>query len=119
MINTDRIVPVTTVDLISLYGLILQQNNATLAKVSSGTVEGDFNITAASTPLIADEPVKTVNFASGVSSATLYFVPSYDYAGFTINGAAVTPTGDVEADARTLYKAVLGSGAITITKVGF
>ncbi len=121
MINTNRIVPITAVDLISMYGLILMQSsaNATLAKVSSNTVEGDFEITAASTPLIADEPVKTVDFATGVSTATLYFVPAYDYVGFTINGAAVTPSGDVEADGRTLYKAVLGSGAITITKVGF
>ena len=121
MINTDRIVPITAVDLISMYGLILKQAsaNATLAKVSSGTVEGDFEITEAATPLIADEPVKTVDFASGVTAATLYFVPSYDYEGFTLAGVAVTPTGDVEADGRTLYKAVLATGAVTITKVGF
>lgn len=121
MINTDRIVPITAVDLISMYGLILKQAsaNANLAKVSSGTVEGDFEITAAATPLIADEPVKTVDIASAVTAATLYFVPSYDYEGFTLNGVAVTPTGDVEADGRTLYKAVLATGAITITKVGF
>lgn len=121
MINTDRIVPITAVDLISMYGLILKQvsANVTLAAVSSETVEGDFEIKAAATPLIANEPVKTVDFASGVTSATLFFVPAYDYEGFTINGAAVTPTGDVEADGRTLYKAVLATGAITITKVGF
>lgn len=119
MINTDRIVPIQAVDLISMYGLILQQNNETLAKVSSGTVDGQFAITAAETPLIADEPVKTVDFASGVTAATLYFVPAYDYAGFTLNGAVVAPTGDVEADGRTLYKAVLADGAVTITKVGF
>lgn len=119
MINTDRIVPITAIDLISMYGLILQQGNATLAKVSSNTVEGDFEIKSASTPLIADEPVKSVDFATGVTSATLYFVPAYDYAGFTINGAAVTPTGDVNADGRTLYKAVLGTGKVTITQVGF
>lgn len=119
MINTDRIVPITAVDLISMYGLILTQNNATLAKVSSGTVDGQFKITAAATPLIADEPVQTVDFASGVTAATLYFVPAYDYAGFTLADVAVTPTGAVEADGRTLYKAVLADGAVTITKVGF
>ena len=121
MINTNRIVPIVKLDLISMYGLILKQAsaNATLAKVSSGTVDGQFAITAAATPLIADEPVKSVDFASGVSTATLYFVPAHDYVGFSINGAAVTPTGDVEADGCTLYKAVLGSGAITITKAGF
>lgn len=125
MINTNRIVPIEKVDLISMYGLILMQNasaNATLAKVSSETVEGDFEITAASTPLIADEPVKTVDFASGVSSATLYFVPAYSYEGFTVNGAAATIADNdvvVEPDGRSLYKAVLGSGTVTITKVGF
>lgn len=119
MINTNRVVPIVKIDLISMYGLILKQGAATLAKVSSGTVDGQFAITAAATPLIADEPVKSVDFASGVSSATLYFVPAHDYVGFSINGAAVTPTGDVEADGCTLYKAVLGSGAITITKAGF
>lgn len=124
MINKDRIVPITQVDLISMYGLILMQAsaNATLAKVSAETVDGQYEITAAATPLIADQPVKSVDFASGVSSATLYFVPAYDYAGFTINGAAVTPTVPDEgilADGRTLYKAVLASSAITITKVGF
>lgn len=121
MINKNRIVPIGAIDLISMYGLILKQAsaNATLAKVSSETVSGEFEIESASTPLIADEPVKSVDFASAVTSATLYFVPTYDYVGFTINGAAVTPTGDVEADGHTLYKAVLGSGAITITKAGF
>ncbi len=122
MINKDRIVPVQKIDLLSLYGLILQQSNATLAAVDSATVEGDFEITAAATPLIADEPVKSVDFASDVSTATLYFVAAYDYAGFTINEAAVTPTVPEEgilADGKTLYKAELASSAIEITKVGF
>lgn len=119
MINKNRIVPIQAVDLISMYGLILQQSVSTLAKVSAETVDGQFKISEAATPLIADEPVKSVDFASGVSTATLYFVPAYDYVGFTINGAAVVPTGDVEADGRSLYKAALASGAITIEKVGF
>lgn len=125
MINTNRIVPITSVDLISMYGLILMQNasaNGSLAKVSSKTVEGDFEITAAATPLIADEPVQTVDFASGVTSATLYFVPAYSYEGFTVAGVAATIADndvEVEPDGRSLYKAVLGSGTVTITKVGF
>lgn len=119
MINTDRIVPIQKIDLISMYGLILKQSNATLAKVSASDVEGDYSITAASTPLIADEPVKTVDFASGVSTATLYFVPAFDYAGFTKNGASITVTGDVNADGYTLYQAALASNTVTITKVGF
>ena len=120
MINTDRIVPVQTIDLISLYGLILKMdsNNATLAAVAA-TNPGEFDITAAATPLIASEPVASLDFAAGVSTATVYFVAAYNYKGFTVNGTAVVPTGSVNPDGRTLYKAVLASGAVTITKVGF
>lgn len=124
MINTDRIIPVSAIDLLSLYGLILKQdsNNSSLAKLEALDTEGSFQITSGSAPLIANEPVATCDIdatASSVSACTLYFVPAYDYKGFTIDGAAVTPTGSVEADGRTLYKAVLSSGAITISKVGF
>ena len=119
MINENRIVPVQQIDLLSLYGLILQQTSATLAAVAAGNVEGEFSIDSASTPLILNEPVKSVDIASGVSTATIYFVAGYNYEGWSINGSAVTPTGDVVADGKTLYKAALASGAITITKVGF
>lgn len=124
MINTDRIVPVTAVDLISLYGLILKQdsNNSGLVALDA-TNPGEFEVaSSAGSLLIADEPVASLDFASGYSAGTVYFVPAYDYVGFTINGTAVTPesdSDDVTADGRTLYKAVLGSGAITITQVGF
>lgn len=124
MINNERIVPVTATDLLSLYGLILKQdsNNASLAKLDAVDTAGDFQIKSGSAPLIASEPVASCDIdatASSVSACTLYFVPAYNYKGFTIDGAAVTPTGSVDADGRTLYKAVLATGAITITKVGF
>ena len=123
MINNNRIVSITTVDLLSMYGLILLQNaaNANLAAVNAVTVNGEFEITEAATPLIANEPVHTVDFATGVSTATLYFVAAFDYVGFTINHAAVPAVAEdgVLADGHTLYKAVLAEGAVTITKVGF
>ena len=121
MINTDRIVPVQATDLISLYGLILKQNSSysTLAAVQAADTEGDFAITSAATPLLCAEPAKTIDFAAAVTSATVYFVPAYDYAGFTLAGAATTPTGTVTADGCTLYKAVLADSAVTITKCGF
>lgn len=124
MINENRIVPVVKIDLISLYGLILKQdsNNSGLAKLAADTIDGDFQIKTNSAVLIADQPVKTIDFdstTSSVSAGTVYFVAGYDYVGFTIDGVAVTPTGDVVADGYTLYKAVLSSGAITITKAGF
>ena len=120
MINKDRIVPVQAVDLISLYGLILtmDSNNADLTAVDA-THPGIFDITDGDDPLIASEPVETCDFGENVTSATLYFVPAYNYSGFTIDGTAATVTGDVDPDGRSLYKAVLATGAITITKVGF
>ena len=125
MINSDRIVPVTATDLITLYGLILKQdttNNSTLAALNALNVEGDFKVTSGSAPLLASQPVKSIDIdatASSVSAATIYFVPAYDYKGFTIDGVAITPTGTVVADGSTLYKAVLATGAVTITKAGF
>lgn len=125
MINSDRIVPVTATDLITLYGLILKQdttNNSTLAALNALDVEGDFKITSGSAPLLASQPAKSIDIdatASSVSAATIYFVPAYDYKGFTIDGVAITPTGTVTADGSTLYKAVLATGAVTITKAGF
>lgn len=124
MINTDRIVPVTAVDLISLYGLILKQNSNNSGLVAlDATNPGEFEVaSSAGSLLIADEPVASLDFASGYSAGTVYFVPAYDYVGFSINGTAVTPAEgsvDVNADGRTLYKAVLGSGDVTITQVGF
>ena len=126
MINNDRIVPVQAIDLISLYGLILLQdsNNSGLAKLDAYEI-AEFQVKTNSAKLLASEPAKTIDFdstASSVSAGTVYFVPAYDYVGFSIDGAAVDPadgSDDVVADGRTLYKAVLATGAVTITKVGF
>lgn len=121
MINTDRIVPVTAIDLVSLYGLILLQdsNNSSLAKLSAKD-PGEFDVAStAGSLLIANEPVKILDFKSGYSSGAVYFVPAFDYEGFKVAGTKVTPTGDVVADGRTLYKATLATGAVTIAKVGF
>lgn len=118
MINQDRIVPVTATDLITLYGLILKVGSVNVTALSASDTEGDFAVASSGTYL-ASEPVKAVDIATAATAVTLYFVPSYDYEGFAINGTAVVPTGAVEADGRTLYQAVLSSGAVTITKVGF
>ena len=123
MINTDRIVPVSATDLLSLYSVVLVQdsNNSGLAKLDADEM-GKFTVKTNSAKVLASEPVVSVDIdatASSVSAATIYFVPAYDYKGFTIDGVAITPTGNVVADGRTLYKAVLATGAVTITKVGF
>lgn len=118
MINTDRIVPVTVTDLLTLYGNVLKIAGKTINAVQAVNI-GVFEVEDATTELIAAEPVVTLDFADGVSSATVYFIADYNYSGFTIDGAAATVTGTVEADGKTLYKAVLATGAVTVSKVGF
>ena len=117
MINTNRIVPIQKIDLISLYGLILLQNsnNSALVKIESETIEGDFFIETNNAVLIDAT-------ASSVSAATIYFVPAFNYVGFTVDGAPATVAANgvnVKPDGHTLYKAVFGSGTVTITQVGF
>lgn len=118
MINADRIVPVQATDLISLYAVILAQdsNNSSMAKASASDVEGDFTISTG--VKLCDQPLKSCNITG--ASATIYFVADYKYEGFYLSGVFEEPqsgSADVVADG-SLYKAVLSSGDITITKVG-
>lgn len=115
MINTDRIVPIEKLDLISMYGLILKTGNVNVTALDPDTLAGDFS--AAAGTYLCSQPVKSFNFTG--ASGTVYFVPDYAYEGFTKGGNAVSTTGDVVADGVTLYSAVLASNAVTITKVGF
>lgn len=123
MINNDRIVPITKIDFLSLVGVFLGISGTSYGILASTDVEGDFEVTGtgAAGNKLANQPVKTLDFKSGVTSGTVYFVPAYDYAGITVAGAAATyASGSVEsvqADGITLYKAVLGSGEVTLTAV--
>ena len=115
----DRVVSVTAIDLIGLYGTIMTLAGTSVTSVSADN-PGEFNVTSGSGNMLASEPVKKFTFGSSVSSATIYFVPAYDYEGFAIGDSNVTTTGaEVDPDGRTLYTATLSSGAITIAKVGF
>lgn len=118
MINADRIVPVTVTDLLTLYGTVLKIANISAEKLSG--VGGDFQVKANSKTYICDEPVNSLDIdatASSVSANTTYFIPSYDFTAVSKDGTKVSAT--VEADGRTLYKAVLDSGTVTVSKVGF
>ena len=120
MINKDRLVQVAATDLLSLYGLILKVAGTTLT-VANAAHPGEFEVAEApgSGSLIASEPVKSLDFGSGVSSCTVYFVPAFDYAGFKVNGTAVETSGaEVEADGRSLYLATLSGGAVSIAAQG-
>lgn len=119
MINTQRIVPIQKVDFLTLIGTVMTLANVSYSVLASSDIDGDFTVTGSGSVgnLLANQPVESINFADGVTGATVYFVASYDYTGMSINGTAVTPTGTVNPDGITLYKAVLASGAVTITAV--
>lgn len=125
MINADRMVPVTNIDLISLYGLILLQAGKTIETLDAVNPSGDFELTAepaASTYVLATEPVATFDFAAGVDTAMVYFVPGYDFSGFTADGSAAaiaSGSEDVVNDPSSLYLCTWDSGEVTIEKVGY
>ena len=120
MINTDRIVPIQTIDLLTMYSVILNAANKTVTALNAQDTNGTFAISAnPSGAVLASEPVRTLNFGEGVTAATVYFVAAYEFKGFTINGVAETPTGaTITPDARTLYSATLANGAVTIAQIG-
>lgn len=120
MINADRIVPVTQVDLLTLYGNIMKLAGTSVT-AAEAVEAGVFELTGSGSigNMIANEPVKSCDFKSGVTAAVLYFIPAYDFEGFKVAGTAVTPSGTMVADGRTLYTATLSTGAVTVAKVGF
>lgn len=119
MINENRIVPITATDLLSMIGVVFGIVGTSIAKVDASNDLGDFAIESGSGNLLASEPVRSFDFGADVSAVNVYFIPTYDYVGFSIAGTAVEASGDVNPDGKTLYKAVLADSAVTITKVGF
>lgn len=119
MINKDRVVATTAIDLITLYSRIFAIAGTTVTAIEAENPSGEFVISEdPANAVLASEPVKSLDFA-GATAATVYFAPTYDYEGFKIDGAAVEATGDeVVADHANLYKATLATGAVTIEKVG-
>lgn len=115
MINANREVPIVKIDLITLYSTILLAAGVSAEKASGNEIQ----VKANSKTYLCDEPVKSVDFdatASSVTAGTVYFVPDLDFDGVTKDGTKVTAT--VDADGVSLYKAVLDSGTVTVSKVG-
>lgn len=120
MINQNRIVPITAVDLITMYGLILKVGSISVTALDAVDTAGDFSQTTNSATVLCSEPVKEFTFGADVSAGTVYFVSAYDCVGFKKTGATLTEAGaTVDADGRTLYSATLSSGTLTFAKVGF
>lgn len=122
MINKDRIVPISKTDLLTMVGMVLNLIGTSYDVIASKNVDGDFDVTgsgAAGNKLV-NQPAKTIDFKSGVTSGTVYFVASYDFDGIKVAGAAATiadGSATVKNDGATLYKAVLADSTVTISAV--
>ena len=125
MVNTDRIVPIQKIDLLSMYGTILKLASVSATVLAAADINGDFSVTGtgAAGTFLANQPVKTLDFAAGVTSGTVYFVAGYGFEGITVAGAEATiddsglDLDDIKPDAVTLYTATLGSGEVTIAAI--
>lgn len=120
MVNTDRIVPIAKIDLISAYGTSMALAGTSFGVIGASTVEGDFSVTGSGSVgnKLANQPVKSLDFVSGVTAGVVYFVAAYDYEGFKVAGTAVTTSGaTVVPDGVTLYTATLSTGAVAIAAV--
>lgn len=119
MINSRRIVPVAKSDLLSIFGTALAIANVDATLKASDDVEGNFGITGSGSAgtFLCNEPAKSIDFRTGVTGATVYFIPTNDGTTFAKAGVASDISGTVLADGCTLHKAVLSSGTITVTKI--
>ena len=125
MVNNDRIVPIQKIDLLSMYGTVLKIASVSATVLAATDINGDFSVTGtgAAGTFLANQPVKTLDFASGVTSGTVYFVAGYGFGGITVAGAEATiddsglGLDEIKPDAVTLYTATLGSGEVTIAAI--
>lgn len=120
MINNDRIVPIQSMDFLSMIGTILTIHGTAYTAVASTDVEGTFEITGTGDVgnVLANQPVQTMDFASGVTAGVVYFVPDYNFSGISINGTAVDLSAvTIDADGISLYTATLAAGAVTVAKI--
>lgn len=113
MVNNERIVPIQSMDFLSMIGTVMALQGTSVTVVAASDVEGNF--TAGTGNSLLNQPAKSIEFSG--ASATVYFVADYHFEGFSKTGATLTVTGDVVDDGITLNKAVLASGAVTVTQV--
>lgn len=121
MINLKNIIPVVKMDLLSLIGTILTIANVSF-QIAVASVAGEVEIagSGAAGTFLANGPVKSIDFKSGVTGGTVYFIPAYDFEGIKVAGAAATMDAesvDVIKESANLYKAVLATGEVTISAV--
>ena len=114
MLNTERIVPITKTDYLTLIGTVLKIHGTTFTLAKSKDVAGAFEIAEAGTYLV-DQPVKTLDFKA--ASGTVYFTAAFDFEGITVNGVAAELAVAPVTDGATLYTATLADGAVTVAAI--
>ena len=125
MVNFDRIVPITKTDYLTMIGTILALAGTSYSVLAADTVEGAFTVTGtgAAGNKLANQPVQSLDFATGVTGGAVYFVAAHNFSGITVAGAAATiddaglDLEDIRKDGVTLYSATLASGEVTIAAV--
>ena len=120
MVNTERIVPIQKIDYLSMVGTVLKIANVSTGVIAPVTVDGDFEVTGSGSVgnKLANQPLKSCDFKSGVTAGVVYFCADYAYEGFKVAGTAVTTSGaDVVPDGVTLYTATLSDSAVTIAAI--
>ena len=117
MINNERIVPIQKIDRLSAIGEILNLVGVSFNVLNPSTIEGDFKAPNDNDISLASQPVKTLDFTDVSYSPQIYFIPAYDFAGFTKDGTALNTFGSVQPDGVTLYKVVFSGTAVYITPI--
>ena len=120
MVNNDRIVPIAKIDYLSMVGTILKIANVSTTVIAPVDVEGDFEVTGSGSVgnKLANQPLKSLDFKSGVTAGVVYFVAAYDYEGFKVAGTAVSTSGaTVVKDGVTLYTATLSGGSVAVAAI--
>ena len=107
-VNKDRIVPVTDIDLITLYNMILNATGTTMTAIAADDDKGSFTVSAGNK--ICNEPATTINITA--ASGNFFFVAAHDFVGLT--GKTVAGV-DVVPDGVTLYKVAISSGTATVS----
>ena len=117
MINKDRIVPIEKIDFLSMIGTVINLMGLSNFHVAATDTEGNLTVTGSGNvgTVLANQPITTADFATGVTAGVLYFVPDYKFSGFKVAGVAVAAEG-VTPDYKgvALYKATLSSGTVTV-----
>ena len=111
-----RIIPVVNIGLMELYKTMLKIGGVSATNLE-GDAEGNFTVTGtgAAGTFICNEPVKTLKFAAGVTSGTVYFVAGYGFD--KIEGTIADGSAEIVADDATLYTATLADGAVTVAAI--